>query len=189
MRIRKEMLSKRNSMAKDEVKEKSKKITDTLKKIPVYKTSKTIMIYLNFGNEIDSSEIIKDCIDSGKTVVLPYCNHTDKSITPTKIKSMDIDLTINKMGYGQPSEDSLDPVDNSEIDLIILPGLAFDRKGFRVGFGAGYYDRFLGKMNYEATTIGLAYDYQIVDSFIKMESYDIPVDYVLTEERIIVRTE
>lgn len=188
-RIRKRMLKQRNEMTKEQVKELSKRITNTVKKIPVYKTSKTVMLYLNFGNEIDSSEIIKDCIDSGKTVVLPFCDPKTMEIIPTRIKDLDLALDTNKMGYSQPRKDMLDPVDTSEIDLIILPGIAFDRKGFRVGFGAGYYDRFLGNLHFEIPTIGLAYDFQIEDSFIKMESYDIPVDYVMTEDRIIVRTD
>ncbi len=187
--IRRDMLNKRNKMTKDEVKELSKRIGDTLKKMPAYTTSKTIMLYLSFGNEINSREIIMDSINDGKTIVLPYCNHDDKSITPTKITSTSLDLTINKMGYAQPNEESLDPIDQSEIDLIVVPGIAFDRKGFRVGFGAGYYDRFLGKIHFDIPTIGLAYDFQIVESFIEIESYDIPLDYILTEERIIVRTE
>ena len=111
------------------------------------------------------------------------------SITPTEIKDMSTDLYTSKMGYIQPKKESLSPVDISEIDLIILPGIAFDRKGYRVGFGAGYYDRFLGQVNFEIPTVGLAYDFQIIDSFIQMEDYDIPIDYVMTEERIIVRTE
>lgn len=188
-RIRKQMLNKRNKMTQDQVSEMSEKIMDTLKKIPVYKNSKTIMMYLNFGNEIESSEIIKESIKMGKTIVIPYCKSSDMSIIPTKINNLDLDLITDSTGYSQPKKESLDPIDNSEIDLIVVPGIAFDRKGFRVGFGAGYYDRYLGQLNFEIPTIGLAYDFQIVDSFIKMEDYDIPVDYVLTEERIIVRTE
>lgn len=188
-RIRKKLLNERKNMREEDVKDLSEKIINKIKKIPVYQTSKTIMIYLSFENEVDSSELVRDCFENGKRVVVPYCIKEDKSIIPTEIKDLNIDLSEAKMGYLQPKKDSLNPVDISDIDLIILPGIAFDRKGYRVGFGAGYYDRFLGIVNFEIPTIGVAYDFQIVDSFIKMESYDIPVDYVMTEERIIVRTE
>ena len=176
-------------MDNQEVQALSQRIMGKLKKLPVYKTSKTIMLYLSFENEVDSTRIIEDCLEDGKRVVMPYCSKSDMSITPTEIKNLDLDLSENSMGYKQPKKDSLKPVDISEIDLIVIPGIAFDRKGYRVGFGAGYYDRFLGKVNFEIPTIGLAYDFQIVDSFIKMEDYDIPVDYVMTENRIIIRTE
>lgn len=183
------MLNERRDLSDEQVKDMSEVIINKLKKIPVYKTSKTIMVYLSFGNEVDSSEIIKDCFENGKRVVLPFCDNTDMSITPTEIKDLDIDLVEDSIGYIQPNKESLDPVDLSEIDLIIVPGISFDRKGYRVGFGAGYYDRFLGKVNFEIPTIGLAYDFQIIESLIEMEDYDIPVDYVMTDERIVVRTE
>lgn len=188
-RIRRKMLNERRDLSDEQVKDMSEVIINKLKKIPVYKTSKTIMVYLSFGNEVDSSEIIKDCFENGKRVVLPFCDNTDMSITPTEIKDLDIDLVEDSIGYIQPNKESLDPVDLSEIDLIIVPGISFDRKGYRVGFGAGYYDRFLGKVNFEIPTIGLAYDFQIIESLIEMEDYDIPVDYVMTDERIVVRTE
>lgn len=188
-RIRKKMISERKQLSDEKVKDMSETIINKLKKIPVYNMSKTIMVYLSFGNEVDSREIIKDCLENDKRVVLPFCDNTDMSMTPTEIKSLDMDLVEDSIGYVQPSKESLDPVDLSEIDLIIVPGLSFDRKGYRIGFGAGYYDRFLGRVNFEIPTIGLAYDFQIIDSLINMEDYDIPVDYVMTEERIIVRTE
>lgn len=187
--IRRKILKQRGRMTQEEASILSEKIIEKLKKIPVYKTSKTIMLYLSFGNEVDSTKIIEDCFKDGKRVVMPYCRKSDMSITPTEIKDIEMDLSENDMGYKQPKKDSLSPVDPSEIDLIIVPGIAFDRKGYRVGFGAGYYDRFLGKLNFELPTIGLAYDFQIIDSFIKMEDYDIPVDYVMTDQRIIIRTE
>ncbi len=183
------MISERKQLSDEKVKDMSETIINKLKKIPVYNMSKTIMVYLSFGNEVDSREIIKDCLENDKRVVLPFCDNTDMSMTPTEIKSLDMDLVEDSIGYVQPSKESLDPVDLSEIDLIIVPGLSFDRKGYRIGFGAGYYDRFLGRVNFEIPTIGLAYDFQIIDSLINMEDYDIPVDYVMTEERIIVRTE
>lgn len=176
-------------MTSEEVKSLSKDIITKLKKIPIYQNSKTIMIYLSFGNEVDSSELIKDCLEDGKRVVVPFCIKKDMSIIPTEIKDLNIDITEAKNGYTQPKEETLRPVHTSEIDLIVVPGIAFDRKGYRVGFGEGYYDRFLGKLNFEIPTIGVAYDFQIIESFIKMRDYDIPLDYVMTEERIIIRTE
>ncbi len=187
--IRKKMLRERRDMTSEEVKSLSSEIIAKLKKIPIYQNSKTIMVYLSFGNEVDSSELIKDCFKDGKRVVVPYCIKKDMSIMPTEIKDSNIDTTQAKVGYIQPKKESLIPVDIAEIDLIVLPGIAFDRKGYRVGFGAGYYDRFLGKLNFAIPTIGLAYDFQMVESFIRMKDYDIPVDYVMTEERIVIRTE
>lgn len=183
------MLIERRDMTKEEIDDFSSIIINKLKKLPIYKMSKSVMLYLSFENEIDSTEIIENCLKEGKRVIVPFCDNSDMSITPTEIKDMNTDLHVSKMGYIQPKKESLSPVDIKDIDLIIIPGIAFDRKGYRVGFGAGYYDRFLDKVNFKIPTIGLAYDFQIIDSFIEIEDYDIPIDYVLTEERIIVRTE
>ena len=187
--IRRKMLIERREMSSAEVSDLSSVIINKLKKLPIYKASRSVMLYLSFENEIDSAEIVKDCFKDGKRVIVPFCDNSDMSITPTEIKDRNTDLHISKMGYAQPKRELLNPVDVSDIDLIILPGIAFDRKGYRVGFGAGYYDRFLGQVNFSIPTIGLAYDFQIIDSFIEVEAYDIPIDYVMTEERIIVRTE
>ncbi len=187
--IRKKMLNDRKKMSSEKVDSMSSDIINKLKKIPIFKESKIVMIYLSFENEVDSTDLIKYCLDNGKRVVLPYCLKDGMKIIPTEIYDLENDLYESKMGYKQPKSDSLNPVHTDEIDLIILPGIAFDRKGYRVGFGAGYYDRFLGKLNFSIPTIGVAYDFQIIESFISMEKYDIPVDYVITEDRIIVRTE
>lgn len=187
--IRKKMIADRKKMTHEQVEALSDIIINKVKKIPIYNKSKTVMVYLSFGNEVDSKKLIEDCLKSGKRVLVPFCQKDGMKLIPTEIKDMESDLVTDDMGYIQPRKDSIKPVDTEEIDLIVLPGIAFDRKGFRVGFGAGYYDRFLGKLNFSIPTIGVAYDFQMIESFINMESYDIPVDYVITEERIVVRTE
>ncbi|AFS77214.1 5-formyltetrahydrofolate cyclo-ligase [Gottschalkia acidurici 9a] len=186
--IRKRMLNIRQQMNRDKVESLSKEIKLKLMKLPIYQKSKTIMLYLSFGNEVDSYELIKACLESGKKVVVPFCVKKDMKIIPTEIKSLDIPLRTHDMGYMEIEEEFVDPVSADEIDLIILPGIAFDKKCYRIGFGAGYYDRFLGELNFGIPTIGVAYDFQIIESFLEMESHDVPLDYVITESRIIIRS-
>lgn len=187
--IRKKIIAERKNMTDQQVESLSDMIINKLKKLPIYKKSETVMVYISFGNEVDSRKLIEDCFKNGKRVVVPFCQKDGMKLIPTEIKDLESDLVTDDMGYIQPKKDSIRPVDTSEIDLIVLPGIAFDRKGYRVGFGAGYYDRFLGKLNFTIPTIGIAYDYQMIESFITMESHDIPVDYVITEDRIVIRTE
>ena len=186
--IRKRMLNVRQQMNKEKVERLSKDIKLKLVKLPIYQKSKTIMLYLSFGNEVDSYELIKACLESGKRVVVPFCVKKDMKIIPTEIKNLDIPLRTHDMGYMEIEEELVDPVSTDEIDLIILPGIAFDKKCYRIGFGAGYYDRFLGELNFNVPTIGVAYDFQIIESFLEMESHDVPLDYVITESRIVIRS-
>ncbi|SDY71110.1 5-formyltetrahydrofolate cyclo-ligase [Proteiniborus ethanoligenes] len=184
--IRQEMIALRKQMSKEQVEVLSEKIISTLTKLPIFKESKSIMLYLSFDNEVDTFKLIQLCKDLGKNVIVPFCIDDGKRIVPTEIKSVEKDLVKSSFGYLEPKAELVKPVSTESIDLIILPGLAFDRGCFRVGFGAGYYDRFLSKLCFTIPTIGLAYDYQILE-YIATEEHDMPVDYVVTDSRIIIR--
>lgn len=184
--IRKEMIHIRNKMTEGQVNSLSQKIISTLTKLPIFKNSQNIMLYLSFGNEVDTFRLIDYCKELGKSVTVPFCINAGKKIIPTEIKSVEDDLVKSSFGYLEPKKEIVKPVSTENIDLIILPGLAFDRGCYRLGFGAGYYDRFLARLNFTVPTIGLVYDFQMIE-LMPVEDHDIPVDYVITDKRIIVR--
>lgn len=184
--IRQEIINIRKQMSQEEVNTLSQKIISTLTKLPIFKESKTIMLYLSFDNEVDTFKLIDLCKDLGKKITVPYCINEGKRIIPTEIKNVESDLVESSFGYLEPKAELVKPVSTNEIDLIIVPGLAFDKGCYRVGFGAGYYDRFLSKLCFTIPTIGLAYDYQILE-YIPTEEHDMPLDYVVTDKRIIIR--
>ena len=186
--IRDHMLKIRGKMDKEEVKKLSNEIMNKLKRLPIYKESQTIMLYLDFNNEVISYDIIEECLEMGKRVLVPFCVKSDMRIVPTEIKDLNLSLRKHNMGYMEPREEFVRPVSKEEIDLIVLPGIAFDRKGYRIGLGAGYYDRFLGSLNFKVPTVGVAYDFQVLDTFLVVEQHDIPVDYVITEKTVIIRS-
>lgn len=184
--VRKRMFDKRNEMNLSQVQELSRKIVNTLTKVPIFKQSNNIMLYLSFNNEVDSYELIEYCLGNKKCVIVPYCNKEGKQITPVKIENIEKQLVKNDYGFLEPKLEYIKPEPIDSIDLIIIPGLAFDKRCYRIGYGAGYYDRFLDKVNSKIPTIGLVFDYQIIDSA-EVDEFDIPLDYVITERRIIVR--
>lgn len=183
--IRNTILEIRNYLKSEEVDKLSGEIMSNLIKIPIFEKSKKIMVYLSFKNEVDTFKLISFCQKKGKDIIVPFTIEKDKRIVPSLIKDIDKELVKSKFGYLQPSPEHLKPIDDKEIDLIIVPGVAFDRLGYRIGFGGGYYDRFLSKLKHKVTTIGLAYDFQII-SRVPAEEFDIPLDYIVTEKRIIV---
>lgn len=184
--IRKEMNRLRNQLTKEEVSSLSEKIISTLTRLPIFINSQRIMLYMSFGNEVDTFKLIEYCKKLGKSVIVPFCVSEGRKLVPTEIKSVENDLKRNKIGFLEPKKELLDSASTEDIDLIILPGLAFDRSCYRVSYGGGYYDRFLGKLNFSIPTIGLIYDFQLIE-LIPMEEHDIPVDYVITDKRIVVR--
>lgn len=184
--IRKKMINLRNQLTEQQVNELSEKIISKLIKLPVFKNSQTIMLYLSFNNEVDTFKLIEKCQALGKKVIVPYCVNQGKKIIPVEIRDVENDLVKSKFGYMEPKKEIIEAVDTETIDLIIIPGIAFDRNCYRIGFGAGYYDRFLGKLNFKISTIGLIYDFQLIE-LMPVEQHDIPVDYVITEKRIVVR--
>lgn len=184
---RNKFIRKRGNMSDADVNELSDKINAIIMRMPQYKNAKTVMLYLNFNNEICSKELIEDSFAKGRKVVIPYCKKEGLEILPTELKDVELELERTKFGYLETKKEHLKLVDIDEIDLIIVPGLAFDKSCHRLGFGAGYYDRFLSKLNGKTETIGIAYDFQILDIIPELEHTDIPLDYVVTEKRILMK--
>ncbi|MBZ9625033.1 5-formyltetrahydrofolate cyclo-ligase [Clostridium sp. FP2] len=182
--LRKNMLKERKSMKTETVSAFSHIIMDTIIKLPEFLNCKNIMLYLSFNNEVDTYDLAKWCLDNGKKVIVPYCIKETREIIPFEINNLTTDLTKSSFGIMEPKHDILKKANTCDIDLIIVPGVVFDKYGSRIGFGAGYYDRFLPKRVKNTPTIGIAFDYQVI-SKIPTGTYDVPLDFIITEKRII----
>lgn len=142
-----------------------------------------VMCFVSMPDEIETRGIIDILLAKGIRVCVPYIKN--KEMKAVEIFNLD-DLSYNEMGFYQPIS-SLDEILKNEIDLIIVPGIAFNYNCERLGRGGGYYDKFLSKAE-KAYFIGLAYDFQIVKDF-KTEKHDVPMDMVVSDKRTIVRGE
>ncbi|HEY8891557.1 MAG TPA: 5-formyltetrahydrofolate cyclo-ligase [Clostridium sp.] len=182
--LRKDILSQRKNMKIQNVSVFSEKIISKIIGLPEFINCKNIMLYISFNKEVDTYPLAKWCLVNGKVVVAPYCIHSDKKIIPFEINNLTNDLTKSTFGIMEPKHDLLKMVNIKDIDLIIVPGVVFDNHCNRIGFGVGYYDRFLSKKSKDTLTIGIAYDYQIVDK-IPINEYDVPLDLIITEKRTI----
>ena len=182
--LRKNMLHQRKNMDMQKVNTWSTKITETIIKLPQFINSKNIMLYLSFNKEVNTFPLAAWCLDNGKSVIAPYCIQSTKQIIPFKINNLTNDLTKSTFGIMEPKHNLLEKANIENIDLIIVPGVAFDEHCNRIGFGAGYYDRFLPRKTKNTPTIGIAYDYQLIDT-IPQGVYDVPLDFIITEKRIV----
>ncbi len=175
--LREQILNQRELLDKNEHRLKSDKIFKLLKKKKIFIFSKKICLYVDKGKEVTTKNIILYCIQQNKNVFLPFIN--SEKLFFSKINSLN-DLVIGKFNILEPKDRFKT---KEELDLIIVPGLVFDKKGNRIGHGKGYYDSFL-KKHPNATKIGLAFEDQINKKFL-VEDHDIPMDFIITEKRII----
>ncbi|NLB80995.1 MAG: 5-formyltetrahydrofolate cyclo-ligase [Clostridiaceae bacterium] len=136
--------------------------------------AKTVMTYISMGSEPDTFNFTSWLFANRKKVVVPVV--LGQSLGTSYISSF-CDLEKSSFGIPEPRSTAIKECKPNDIDVVIVPGIVFDKKGYRVGYGGGYYDRFLPST--KAVTIGLCYDFCIVDA-IQAQQYDIPVDYVIT---------
>lgn len=145
---------------------------------------KNLLIYMATKKEVQTRGIINICLKKNIKTYLPVVDTLRTKIFFSRVSDVD-DLIKGPFGIYQPSPKKENLLNNTnEIDLIIVPGLVFDKKGGRIGSGKGYYDKFLGTVPSHKLIIALAFEFQIVDE-IKQCSHDIPVHKIITEKRIV----
>lgn len=180
--LRNKILSIRDSLNRNEKEIMDNEIFNKLKNTELYKNARNIFIYISFSNEINTINIIKKALEDKKDVFIPKIYKVDRSMKAIKLNSFD-DLKKNSMGILEPIDDSK-YIEKENIDLIVVPGVVFDKDCNRIGYGGGYYDRYLKDIAYKNNKVVLAYDLQIIDK-IESEEHDIKVDYIITNTKII----
>ncbi len=160
-------------------KECDEKIFRSLISSQLFKNAETILCYVSTEIEVDTRKFINYAMENGKQVAVPK-SYNDGIMIFYKIKSLDT-LVTSKFGIDEPLEEN--EIDEAEINsaLCIVPALSFDKSGFRLGYGGGYYDRFLSK--YSPKTIGICYSECMSDK-IESHEYDVKIKNIITENNI-----
>lgn len=186
--IRSETLKLRESLSLSERSMRSRKITSyVVEWIQNKKTLEdisfdTIMVYLSMKSEVVTEELIDYLFKQGKRVTAPEVDTENTHLIPRLIQNLETDLEKHDYGMLQPKS-SCPIIPNNQIALIIVPGIAFDLKGYRLGYGKGFYDRFLPTCP-NARTIGIAFQVQIVENTFP-QSWDVPVQHIFTENGMV----
>lgn len=178
--LRKSVLSFRISLDKNDVLSMSADIFRQFLSIEKIQTSSRFMLYVDFRNEVATRDIISKLLDLGKEVYLPVTLKEEKKLIPKRIFSLD-DLVPGAYGILEPRIDA-PTIDNSLLDVVIVPGSVFDKNGYRTGYGGGYYDRFLE--NTDAIRVGVCFDFQLVDDVFP-ENHDKRMDFIITEKNFL----
>ncbi len=177
-KIRKEILEKLHNIDKEEKKKKVRILKEKLFSLAQFKKAKCVMFYVSKHYEIDTHEMIDESIAMGKKVVVPITLKEEKTLTLSELRDRQKELIKGHYGIHQPHEEYIKPVPLEEVDVMVIPGIAFDKHGHRLGHGGGYFDRFLHKAPSTLFTVGLAFDFQVVSELPRYDT-DIPVDKIL----------
>lgn len=182
--VRRLLTERRNQLTPEEVEEKSKEIIKKLKETAYYKNSRIILAYVNIKNEVKTIDFIEESLKQQKIVCLPLVIKSEGRIEIYKIDNLSTDIHIGTYGIPEPILRSECRVDPEDINLVIVPGVGFDIRLNRMGYGGGFYDKFLANLKPGILKIGLAYDFQVL-SELPIESFDVKMDMIITEKRIL----
>lgn len=180
--FREKLKDNRKNLSTSNVLEKSNKIKKLLFEMKEFKEADTILFYISYDNEVFTHDMIKESILIGKEVVVPLVAKKNRRLILSIIDSWDV-LELGAYNILEPKKEFVKEASVGSIDLIIVPGVGFDEQGRRIGHGMGYYDNLL-KNSALALKIGLAFEFQIVEK-IPVEKHDVPVDMIVTENRVI----
>jgi len=178
--IRSRIEKQRRSLSSESTDSQSSKIIFHLKNLPEYQVAKTIHCYVAWRNEVNTHQLIKDTLGTGRRIIVPVTDLSSHTLLHSEIKSFD-ELKKGTFGILEPPKDRFLKVKISEFDLVIVPGVAFDLSGHRIGFGGGFYDGFMSTIN--VTKIALAYEFQIVDK-IPTRTEDERVNILVSEKSV-----
>jgi 5-formyltetrahydrofolate cyclo-ligase len=176
--LRKQATKARDGLTREERQTKSREIERRLFRLPEFIASSTIMFFASFRSEVDTAPMIRRALAEGKRVVLPKVKGEDLALF--EIKEFDKDVSAGAWGIPEPHEK--DPITPDAVNLIIVPGLAFDERGNRLGYGAGFYDRIL--RSYKGATAALAFEVQMAPR-VPVSVHDFPIKKIVTEKRVI----
>lgn len=177
--IRKEILSKLKLQKKQERINKSRRIQKKLFNLPEFRQAKIIMFYLSSEFEVDTLNMIKKAIKLDKKIAVPVISSDKADMVVSLVSGVTSELEVGPYGIKQPKARYLKPIPPEQLDLAVVPGVAFDDKGMRLGRGKGCYDRFLEAKSDETHTLGLAFTFQIVKN-LPYNRHDHPVEQVIS---------
>jgi 5-formyltetrahydrofolate cyclo-ligase len=148
-----------------------------------FKAAQVVMIFLSMSNEIETGTLAIKAWSEGKNVVVPRVEWGQKRMEPVEIQSLDVGLQTTGPGLREPVEGKVVPL--GVIDMVVIPGLAFDRKGYRVGRGRGFYDRFLAQQDFAGVRCALCFHEQLMLEALPCEIHDVAMDLVVTDKEIV----
>ncbi len=182
--IRREMLKRRQSYLSQTIHDLSRIIGTRLLEMKEYKVASTISSYVSKENEVDTRWIISEALAAKKQVLVPFVDISSHSLNFSEIRDPQKELVSGTFSVLEPKVSFRRPASLEDSDLNLIPGVAWDERGFRIGYGGGYYDRCLTKLKRRVPCVGLAFDFQVLPQ-LPISVVDVGIDMILTDRRLI----
>ncbi|MFB3882488.1 MAG: 5-formyltetrahydrofolate cyclo-ligase [Armatimonadota bacterium] len=179
--LRRSTIARRNRLSPDEIRRLSAAASSRLADLREFRKARTVMFFVSFGSEIDTVPAIREALAAGKRVAAPRVDRRKHALRPCEVTDLERDLAPGEYGIREPQRHCL-TVPLEEIDAVIVPAAAWGEDGYRVGYGGGYYDRFLARVP-SAVRIGLGFEMQVVPDAPHARG-DLPVDILVTDSRV-----
>ena len=179
-RVRERVLALRDASSMEEREAAGRAIVERLLALPEVARAKTVMVFWSFGSEIDTAPLLARLHERGARVALPRIVEGELE---ARTYAPGDPVTVTTFGAAEPSDGEVVPPE--EVDVVVTPGVAFDRRGMRVGYGGGYYDRFFARIRDDAVRVGIGYAVQLVDEPLPAGSFDQPLDLLVTEAEVL----
>jgi 5-formyltetrahydrofolate cyclo-ligase len=180
--LRQQLRARLLAMPPEQRKEKSRKACRHLIATEQFQNASIIMMFLSLPHEVDTSDAILQAWQLGKTVAVPKISWQQRHMIPVQINSLDTGFSTGTWGLRNPTTGV--PIPFGQIDLVVTPGLGYDRKGNRLGRGGSFYDRFFANKDLRACRCGLAFAEQVMELIPTTES-DEPVEWLVTDEEVV----
>ena len=182
--LRKRLLEETSSYNLEELQRRSESVARNLQNLPLYKEANCVMFYYPLKREVNLLGAIREALKQ-KRVCFPVVDLKEGSLIPYEVKDLAKDLVKGPLEIMQPDRERAKEVELRALDVVIVPGLAFDRKKSRLGRGKGFYDRFLKRLDKKTRKVGVAFDFQLIPSVPTHPPRDEKVDLVVTESACI----
>ena len=182
--LRRYILRLRDRQTSLEVEQKSEDITDQVLHLHEFVRARGIACYVSKGTEVDTRVLIRTALQQEKRVLIPVVKKGDVELFFSEIHDLGKELAPGTFGILEPKPEFVRPVNLDAIDLIFVPGIVWDREGYRLGWGRGYFDRAIKKLPPHVKSAGLAFNLQLINQ-VPRDQFDVPVDMVVTESRVI----
>ncbi len=182
--LRRYILRLRDRQSIGEVQQKSEDITDQVLLLHEFVRARGIACYVSKGTEVDTRVLIRRALDRGNQVLIPVVKKGDVDLFFSEIKDLGKELAPGTFDILEPKPEFVRPVSLDAIDILFVPGIAWDRNGYRLGWGRGYFDRVLKSLPPHVKSVGLAFNLQLINQ-IPRDQFDVAVDMVVTESRVL----
>ena len=163
--------------------ERSRAITRTLLGREEYQKARTLLVYLSNKEEVATDELVARALAEGKRVWVPVMDRETRDLRISELPGPGVKFRYGPYGIREPETEFLKFVSVDQADLVILPGVAFDRQGGRIGYGKGYFDRLLNRLDPRVPRVALAFDFQVLDT-VPQSGHDERVSLIITEKSI-----